>query len=234
MIIGFSRKFGSVAFGIVSSGLLKNAGSDNNTWTSDTGVTVASGQLLVVGCLPRKTTNSDTDNVVTAATYNGANLDVELNFRQTGSNKRGALWLSSKTLLTTGTAANVVVNLSGSSVQFEAFQMYYWVLEGQHATPIPGAEAALDSGSTADQLILTRTGALADSICLGMWAVDNGDEVVTVTDGTEDSNASTGSGTQDFKGVFAHKTAVGAGDLTMTATWLDQAAVGGILEVRKA
>jgi hypothetical protein len=228
------KKSSGSALTIASSGLLKNAGSDNDTWTSDTGVTVAPGQLLVVGCLPRKTSNSDTNVVVTAATYNGANLDVELNARQSGSTKRCVLFLSNKTLLTTGTNANVVVNLSGSAVQFEAFQMFYWVLQNQNATPIPGAEWGVANASTDDTLVLTRTGALAGSILLGMWAVDDGDEVVTVTDGIEDSNVSTGSGTQDFKGVFAHKSVASAGDTTMTATWSDQPAIGAILEVAAA
>lgn len=225
------RRASSVVFGITGQWLLKNSGNDANTWTSDSAITVGSGELLVVGALPRKTSNSDTNNVITSFTFNGTALDVRLNARQAGANKRGAIFGSGQ-IVGTG---NVVLDLSGSAVQFEALQMFYWKLAGFNTTtPIPGAQEFLASASTTDNLTITRTGALLDSMCFGMWAVDNGDTVVTTADGIEDSNLSTGSGTQDFKGVFAHKAAATAGDLSMNATWTDQAAYGAILEVAKA
>lgn len=216
---------------ILGTGRVFTSSTDNITYTSDP-FTVNSGELLVVAIPLRKTSSTDVNITVASLTYNGTPLNVDLNARRSGAQKPALVIASGQV---SGTSATVTIDMTGTGVNMEAIQMQYWRLSNFNTTtPIAGTAQGTAPNSTDDTLIITRTGALAGSFLLGCIAVTDGDEVVTVTQGTEDGNTGTGSGTQDFRGVFISRAVATTGDLAIAASWTDRDAFGGLVEVRKA
>lgn len=223
---------GGGTFQIASKGLLINdTGADKKSWTTSSPVTIGANQSLVIAFVTRKTTNTDVDVVITALTHNGNSMSVDGNYREPGTKKPG---IAIAHIETAGTG-NIVVDLTGSSLDYEAFQLFHWLLDKPSGATLSYEFASnLDGNSAATGLTInTATDAAIGDILLGGMNLGDYSETVTPTQGSlSDTPVATGSTSQDLLGAFLERVVSAAGPSALAATWPSSNSVGAMVKVR--
>lgn len=223
---------GGGTFQIASRSLLINdTGADKKSWTTGSPVTIGANQSLVVALLTRKTSNTDVDVVITALMHNGNPMSVDGNYREPGTKKPG---MAIAHIEAPGTG-NIVVDLTGSAVDYEGFQLFHWILDKPSGATLSYEFASkLEAVSTASGMIIdTATDAAIGDILLGGMNLFDYSETVTATQGTlSDTPVATGSTTQDSLGAFLERVVAAAGPSALAATWANSNAVGALVKVR--